>query len=260
MPYIENDGTKIHYVIEGQGPPIVLIHASMGSYKEWYWPGFVSELKEEYMLILPDLRGHGESDYPHDPSQYSTKHFTSDVIAILDALKIPKAHCWGYSMGGTIAFWLSKYYPERFLSFIIGGAYPQTYTGETLKRHLHVKNQILTYGADGLIAYVRERGDHLTPEGEEHLRSLDYQSINAWLSSEDLYDSVDQHLPRLGNPFFFYAGEKDEWNTYPHLVEITSKMRNAKKMVFPGAGHDVHYQKGIVIPYVIELLNKISEK
>jgi pimeloyl-ACP methyl ester carboxylesterase len=256
MPFVDNAGIKIHYVVEGQGTPIVLIHASMGSHKEWYWPGFVSELKDEYMLILPDLRGHGESDYPHDPSQYSTMDFTSDIIAILDDLKIPKAHCWGYSMGGTIAFWLSKYYPERFLTFIIGGAYPQKYTGDALKRHLHVKNMILSHGADGLIAYVKERGDNLTSEGEKHLRSLDYDSIKAWLNSEDLYNRVDEHLPSLDIPFFLYAGEKDEWNTYPHLVEITNKMKNAEIVLFPDVGHDVHYRKGMVLPYVIKFLTK----
>jgi pimeloyl-ACP methyl ester carboxylesterase len=256
MPFVDNEGIKIHYVVEGQGTPIVLIHASMGSYKEWYWPGFVSELKNEYMLILPDLRGHGESGYPHNASQYSSKDFTSDIIAILDELRITKAHCWGYSMGGTIAFWLSKYYPERFLSFIIGGAYPQEYTGEALKRHLHVKNQILTHGADGLISYVKERGDNLTSEGEEHLRSLDYDSIKAWLNSEDLYNRVDRHLPSLDIPFFLYAGENDEWNTYTHLVEISKKMKNAECMVFPEVGHDVHYRKGLVLPYVIKFLTK----
>ena len=258
MPYVNNEGIKIHYVVEGQGTPIVMIHASMGSYKEWYSPGFVNKLKSDYKLILVDLRGHGESDYPHDSAQYSSQHFASDIIAILDELNISKAHCWGYSMGGTIAFWLSKYYSERFLSFIIGGAYPQMYTGEALKRHLHVKDLIMDHGADGLIRYVRERGDILNEDGENHLRSLDYKSIKAWLDSEDLYNRVDQHLPKLKIPFLFYAGEKDEWNPHPHLVEISKMMQKAETVLFPDVGHDVHYRKGMVLPHVIEFLENVN--
>ena len=257
MPYVDNQGIKIHYVVEGQGPPIVMIHASMGSYREWYGPDYIDALKNDYTLILPDLRGHGESDRPHEAKFYSTKDFTSDIITVLDSLGITKAHCWGYSMGGNIAFWLSQYYPERFLSFIIGGAFPQAYTGDALKRHLRVKDLILKNGADGLITYVKERGDEMTPEGEKHLRSMDYDAIKAWISSEDLNNRVDAHLPELETPFLFYAGERDEWGPYPHLVEICEKMKDAKVILFPDVGHDVHYRKGLVLPYIEEFLQNV---
>ena len=115
----------------------------------------------------------------------------------------------------------------------------------------------MTHGADGLITYVRERGDNLNEEGEKHLRSLDYESIKAWLNSEDLYNRVDQHLLDLDIPFLFYAGEKDEWNPYPHLVEISGKMKNAETVLFPEVGHDVHYRKGMVLPYVKRFLQKV---
>lgn len=259
MPFVDNHGVKIHYVVEGSEKeiPIVLIHASMGSYREWYGPNYVSELKDSYKLVLVDLRGHGESDKPHNRQLYGSKEFASDIIAILDDLKIMKAHCWGYSMGGTIAFWLSRYYPERFLSFIIGGAYPQAYTGESLKRHLHVKDLILKHGANGLITYVKERGDILDSDGEKHLRSLDYDSIKAWIDSEDLNNSVDEHLPSLDIPFLFYVGELDEWEPYPHLVEICEKMKDAKVILFPDVGHDVHYRKGLILPHVQKFLKKV---
>ncbi len=253
MPIVNNDGVKVHYVVEGKGTPIVMIHASMGSYLEWYGPDYINALKNEYMLVLVDLRGHGQSDKPIDSKSYLAKDFSSDIIAVMNDLKITKAHCWGYSMGGTIAFWLSRYYPERFLSFIIGGAYPQKYTDESLKRQEHVK-ELLQDGADGLITYLIERGDKITPEGEKRLREMDYDVINAWMNSDDLFNDVDQHLPDLDIPFLFYAGEKDEWNPYPHLVEIADKMKNAKAILFSNAGHDVHYRKGVVLPYVKKFL------
>ena len=258
MPYVENNGIKVHYVVEGQGPPIVMLHASMGSYAEWHNGDYINTLKNEYKLILIDLRGHGASDKPHDIKYYSSREFTSDIIAVLDDLNISKAHCWGYSMGGTIAFFLSRDYPERFFSFIIGGANPQGYIGESLELFEHVR-ELLKVGADGLLVYLRERGDEISPENEKGLRAMDYEVINAWTNSEDLYDRVDEHLPELDIPFLFYAGEKDEWNPYHYLVKISEKMKFAKTILFPDAGHDIHYRKGVVLPYVTEFLKNTDK-
>lgn len=257
MPFVENNDTKIHYVVEGQGPPIVMLHASMGSYAEWHNGDYINALKNDYKLILVDLRGHGASDKPRDIKSYSSKEFTSDIIAVLDDLKIPKAHCWGYSMGGTIAFFLSRDYPERFRSFIIGGAYPQGFLNVGTEMFERVQ-ELLKDGADGLLVYLKERGDEITPENEKGLRAMDYDVINAWLNSEDLYGKVDEHLSELDIPFLFYAGEQDEWNPYPYLVEISEKMKHAKTILFPDAGHMVHYQKGVVLPYVTEFLKNIE--
>ncbi|NHJ47332.1 MAG: alpha/beta hydrolase [Asgard group archaeon] len=253
MPFVENNGIKINYVVEGHGPPIVMLHASMGSYAEWHYGDYINALKDEYQLILIDLRGHGQSDKPKDIASYSSHEFTSDIIAVLDKLKITKAHCWGYSFGGSIAFFLSRDYPDRFHSFIIGGAWPQGFVGEELKKHNHVR-ELLKQGADGLLIYLKERGDVITPEGEKGIRAMDFDVINAWSNSEDLYGKVDDHLPKLDIPFLFYAGEKDDWNPYPYLVDISKKMKNAKTILFPDVGHDVHYRKGVVLPHVKEFL------
>lgn len=260
MTFVENNGIKIHYVVEGDGPPIVMIHASMGNYTEWYaGDDYINSLKNSYKLILVDLRGHGESDKPYGSEHYSSKKFTSDIIAVLDDLNISKAHCWGYSMGGTIAFFLSRDFPERFYSFIIGGAAPQSYSGERLALRTHI-NELLKKGADGLIEHIIERGDTVTPENEKALRAMDYDVINSWSNSEDLYNGVDEHLTKLNMPFLLYAGENDRWNIHPLIDEISKKMRNAKVVLFPNVGHGVHYQRGYVLPYVLEFLQSFTNK
>jgi pimeloyl-ACP methyl ester carboxylesterase len=253
MPFIENNGVNIHYVVVGQGPPIVMLHASMGSYAEWYVGDYVNSLKNDFTLILIDLRGHGESGKPDDRQSYSSKAFTSDVIAVMDDLNIAKAHCWGYSMGGTIAFFLSRDHPERFHSFIIGGAYPQGFLSIGSERFNRIR-ELLKEGADGLLVYLKERGDEITPENEAGIRAMDFDVINAWSNSEDLYGKVDEPLSELGNPFLFYAGEYDEWNSYSYLAEISETMKNAQVILYPNVGHDVHYHKGVVLPDVIAFL------
>ena len=209
MPFVENKGVKIHYIIEGEGPSIVMLHGGPGSHKEWNT--YINFLKEKYQLIAVDMRGNGESDKPHDSEAYLTRNFTSDIIAILNNLEIEKAHCWGYSYGGHIAFCLSRDYPERFHSFIIGGAYPQELAKESADRIKQSKEN-LKGGFEGILNHMKEIGEDLTTESERIFREMDFEAMIAWLSSEDLYCKVDEHLPKLDLPFLFYAGEKDEWN------------------------------------------------
>ena len=82
MPYATNDGIRIHYEAEGDGPPLVLQHGFAWKVKSWAMAGYVDALKARYRLIRVDARGHGDSDKPHDPAAYS-----------LSAFKIGRASC-----------------------------------------------------------------------------------------------------------------------------------------------------------------------
>ena len=119
MPYAGNQGTSIHYHVEGDGPPLVLQHGFTSCLKSWYVYGYVEELCKSYKLILIDARGHGESDKPHDPNDYLLELRVNDVLAVMDDLKIEKAHYLGYSMGGIIGFGIAKHAADRFHSLII---------------------------------------------------------------------------------------------------------------------------------------------
>ena len=111
MPYADNQGIRVHYKVEGEGPPLVLQHGSTSSIQAWYQNGYVEPLKPHYQLILVDARGHGASDKPHDAVSYALPFAlplrVSDIVAVLDDLGIQKAHYWGYSMGGWIGFGLN---------------------------------------------------------------------------------------------------------------------------------------------------------
>ena len=68
MPYAINQGIKINYQIEGDGPSLVLLHGGLSNLQMWYELGYVEALKNDYQLILIDLRGHGSSDKPGMPA------------------------------------------------------------------------------------------------------------------------------------------------------------------------------------------------
>ena len=68
MIFVDNKGVQISYKVEGEGTPLVLIHGGFGYKEMWEEMGVVESLKNQYKLISIDLRGHGLSDKPHDPS------------------------------------------------------------------------------------------------------------------------------------------------------------------------------------------------
>ena len=121
MPFFDNEGIKIYYEIEGEGPPVIMIHGFAASIEgNWKATNWVEALKDKYKLILLDCRGHGKSDKPLDPAQYGP-HMTDDIIKLLDHLSIEKANFIGYSMGSRLTFELLLRKQELFISAVLGG-------------------------------------------------------------------------------------------------------------------------------------------
>jgi pimeloyl-ACP methyl ester carboxylesterase len=102
MPRVDNKGISIHYRVEGNGSPLVLVHGITDSSDVFYERGYVAALKAKYRLVLIDARGHGQSDKPHDPQSYSPEGVASDIVAVLDDLGMKTVTYWGYSMGGGL--------------------------------------------------------------------------------------------------------------------------------------------------------------
>lgn len=116
----DSGGVRIHYRIEGQGEPVLLIHG-FGLNGLMQWSKLRAALKNDYQLIAIDNRGHGKSDKPRDPAQYGLE-MVNDQVRLLDHLGIAKAHVVGYSMGGGIALQLVVHHPERVHTAVIGGS------------------------------------------------------------------------------------------------------------------------------------------
>ena len=125
MPYATNEETRIHYRVEGSGPPLILQHGLFWSLEGWERWGYVESLNR-FQLILVDARGHGESGKPHDSIAYSLANHVADIVAVLDDLGIRSAHYWGFSMGGWIGFGLAVLAPERIEALVMAGLYGET--------------------------------------------------------------------------------------------------------------------------------------
>jgi pimeloyl-ACP methyl ester carboxylesterase len=120
--YFDSNGVKIHYIVVGEGEPVVLVHGFTASVPvQWGLPGIISKLSKDYQVIALDNRGHGRSDKPHDSAQYGAE-MVNDVIRLLDHMKIKKAHVVGYSMGGFMTSYLLATHPDRLITATLGGA------------------------------------------------------------------------------------------------------------------------------------------
>ena len=176
MPYARNEGVRIHYEVEGEGPPLVLQHGFSESVVDWYETGYVKALKPDYRLILIDARGHGDSDKPHDPEAYLLNRRVGDVTAVLDAIDIATAVYWGYSMGGWIGFGMANYAKERVRALVIGGQHPYS-------RSLVALRQLVQRGiAQGSGAFVAGMEEIFGPESAERKERLLSRRISKRIS------------------------------------------------------------------------------
>lgn len=117
----DSDGFRIHYTVEGEGPPVLLIHGYRASGDlNWRLAGMNRTLADSYRVITIDNRGHGDSTATDDPADYG-RNMVRDQIRLLDHLGIEAAHIVGYSMGGMIALRLAADHPDRALSVAICG-------------------------------------------------------------------------------------------------------------------------------------------
>jgi pimeloyl-ACP methyl ester carboxylesterase len=119
--FFDARGVRIHYLVEGSGEPVVLVHGLYSSARiNWEWPGTMAALARGHQVVALDLPGHGRSDKPEEASAYGAQ-MAEDVVLLLDHLDIRRAHVVGYSLGGIVALKVIATHPDRVLSGLLGG-------------------------------------------------------------------------------------------------------------------------------------------
>ncbi len=116
MPYVDNDGVRIHYLDEGSGEPMLLIHGHTFDRRIWddVMPGLLAAGQR---VLRPDLRGHGLSDRPQQGYHHS--HHAADMAAVLDDAGLTAATIVGYSVGGAVALEMALTMPERVGALVL---------------------------------------------------------------------------------------------------------------------------------------------
>jgi len=110
MPHLQAGEVGLHYLRVGHGPHMVMLHGLTGNQAVWHLK-MVPLLRDAFRITTYDLRGHGRSDAP--PTGYTTLDMAGDLLGLMDALEIDRAHLVGHSLGADVALHFALRHPDR---------------------------------------------------------------------------------------------------------------------------------------------------
>ena len=120
MPYIDtDDAVKLFYEECGDGEAVIFVHEFAGDYRSW--EPQMRFFSRRYRCVAYNARGYPPSDVPADSDRYSQLRAVADIVSVMDALSIEKAHLVGLSMGGFAVLHFGLEHPERAHSLVVAG-------------------------------------------------------------------------------------------------------------------------------------------
>ena len=233
MPYLDRAGTRIYYEVAGGPggqPPLLLSHGFSAS--AVMWRPNVATLAADRQVITWDLRGHGRSDSPDDPAQYSHAACVADMAALLDVARAERAVAGGLSLGGflSLAFALDR--PERVDALVLCDTGPGFRSDQARQRW---NDRALATAArlerDGLAALGADPGSPDYGHRSAHGLAL---ASRGMLAQQD--GRVIEGLASVKVPVLVLVGARDE----PFLGAagyMAAKIPGAVRVVIPDAGH-----------------------
>ncbi|MET3337421.1 MULTISPECIES: alpha/beta fold hydrolase [Bradyrhizobium] len=234
MPRIDRDGVNIYYEVHGDGPPLLLTHGYSSTSAMWH--GQVDALARDHKLVLWDMRGHGQSDYPDDPNAYSETLTVGDMAAILNAVGAERAIIGGLSLGGYMSLAFYRTYPQAARALLIidtGPGFKKDDARDAWNaRALGTADKLDREGLDMLKSTTRERAT----ASHRNARGLAL-AARGMLTQRDA--RVIELLPDIRVPCLIVVGADDT----PFLAAsdyMAAKIPGAQKVVINAAGHAVN--------------------
>ncbi len=259
MEKAQVNGTTIAYEVVGQGEPLLLVHGAGVSHAE-FKPQYEA-LDGAFRLIVPDVRGHGESGQTSEP--YSIKLFADDLFGLLDVLKIDKVLICGHSMGGAIAQQMAVDHSERVQAAVL--AETNYGFGDNLLMKIFMPLGTWMTKLIGL-----ERAKNMTirqmaksPEVaavfEEGFRPQMANPANFWNLPDANYTFNGKgQLSRIQCPTLILIAQN---NRVTHGMGRTMEklIPNAKLMMIPNAGHMLNWDNVEMFnSVVLEFFEKVT--
>ena len=256
MPYATATEVRLYYEEVGSGTPILFSHEFAGDYRNW--EPQMRFLSRRHRCISYSARGYKPSDVPKDWKDYSYKHWSSDAVAVLDHLKIDKAHVVGLSMGGYTVIQVGLDYPGRVLSVTAAGAgsgSERARTDEFRKHSKMMADEFITKGSPEVVktyglSPARIPFEVKDPRGfaefnrmfSEH-DSLGSSNTMRGFQAErpSIYDFEDR-MRKMRVPMLIVVGDEDEPCLEPGFL-LKQWVPRSGLMVFPKCGHVVNQEE-----------------
>jgi 3-oxoadipate enol-lactonase len=242
-----DDRVRLYYEEHGRGgTPLVLAYGIGGNAD--MWDVNRDALAARHRLVLWEPRGHARSDSPDDPAKYSFQRWALDLKAVLDHLKIRKAHVGGLSLGAGIATRFALRFPARVRSLVI------TNSSSAAGLPLSVENLVmrarsieitLTKGMDAMAEYAMAANPNLSerlaiePSAREEFYA-EYRALSPIGYANSLrallaMDHITDQLRRLRVPVLLIGGDRDP--SLAPMKVMHRKVRGSKLVVLSPASH-----------------------
>jgi pimeloyl-ACP methyl ester carboxylesterase len=250
-------GHRIYYEMQGFGPPLVLIPGLLMTTKRWELAGYQS-LASRFQLVMLDTLGHGRSDRPDNATAYSRAGVAADVIAVMDAAGVDKAHVWGYSRGGGIAANVATLYPDRVRSLIMGGSLPN----QAGRLVTNATERVEALRRDDWGAFWTSMGLSRDAQLEAALQAgTDAPALAEIIEASSVPDGFENDFAPLRDRILVYAGSNDLGLSEKAALEALEKRCNeigARLELLEGLNHAEAFQRSdLVMPFVRDFLSKL---
>lgn len=236
---IAADGTRLHYIIAGDGPPLVLVGGKTSTIEGAWWR-HIPVLSRSFRVLAFDNRGAGQSDKPDVP--YTTALMAGDARTVLTAAGERSAHWFGLSLGGLVLQQLALIHPDAVRSLILGA----TYCGkpgpiaplpaaekDRLRASPHQRLASL-YTVDFLLEHPDWVAEDVTHFGKMPLYAIHRQDQAA-----QHHDTCDR-LAEIRRPVLILHGRQDRTVPVARAEQLHLEIPGSELVVLNGAGHQMH--------------------
>jgi pimeloyl-ACP methyl ester carboxylesterase len=261
---------RLHYVDWGNpgAAPLILLHGGRDHCRNWDW--VAQDLRSEYHIIAPDLRGHGDSAY--SPSgDYSMSAFVYDLAQLIHRQHLAPVRIVAHSLGGAISLRYAGTYPEYVSRLVaIEGLGPSP-AMQAKRRELSVEDRMRRWiederalagrlprryaSIDDALARMQAENKHLTPEQARYLTihgvSQNEDGTFSWkfdnyIRSFSPVDLTPEDIAKLWSniscPTLLVLGQ-ESWASNPAEDGRLDHFTNARVSAYEHAGHWVHHDR-----------------
>jgi 3-oxoadipate enol-lactonase len=244
------NGAQAAYEIQGEGHPLVLIHAGIMDLR--MWDGQIAQFAQHYKVIRLNLRGFGGGDLPADKFSY-----VDDLHSFLSQLGIHKTYLLGLSMGSMVAIDYTTTYPEQVDGLILASApligskevdpAEQQRIGEQFKAVFDAYRQgDMEAAVRNALALPFFNPAHPSPEVRRRMEEMIRTNLAHWIESQPLVTWPEkpaiERVASIQAPTLVMVGDRDVKSMLAAADGLTARIKGAKKIVIAGSGHHVNME------------------
>lgn len=231
MPHIRANGIDVHYLVEGAGPPLIMLHGATSSAAE-DWAAQRPLFRKAFRIHLVDARGHAGTKWDVRDG-FSRDMLVDDLLAFADALGLSTFHLAGFSMGAMTALTFATRYPERLRTAIICGIDVVREPRTSVARRLMDPDRIEREEPDWAARLERRHGPVQGPGAWQRL----LRAIADDVGSAELLTHAELRKARL--PVLLAYGDRDVFVPPDHAVAIHRQLPDSRLLMAPDTPHQV---------------------